>query len=375
MGMKAELWLCCNLAEDELEGAVDTQERSVSEASAWLGRLGARLHASEVAARHLQLEAAARAASRSGVSTAEAVSAVIGAPAYVFGSAAGAAAGAGAWHARAVATWLPATSHLKLPAAGAAQEATGEDRSPRPVDVREQVRALTRAPGPPTLSDVLRNVTHLGVHNTELALVLPVTGSLLAGVEHVVVALAAGSLAADSDADVGQGADAVAAASKAELGRLDAREARWAAWRRRVEDEASLGKARPQTLWSIVELLSEVLALTPSVVAERIGMSRQHASKQLIALSQLGIVHEVTGNPRRRIYLADDLEVPSWGGSLAARREARRRGRLAVAAAAHPPPISPVAARPISDLDRHEEPIARARAAIDALNARAKDNP
>ncbi len=96
-------------------------------------------------------------------------------------------------------------------------------------------------------------------------------------------------------------------AAEASYARLRALEAAWRRWQSRVEPHRTSSQ-----LPVVLALLAHSPLLTPSAVAASCGVSSRTGLRHLQALEAVGVVREVTGRARWRLYAAADLGLAPW---------------------------------------------------------------
>ncbi|MCF3933315.1 winged helix-turn-helix domain-containing protein [Acuticoccus sp. M5D2P5] len=89
--------------------------------------------------------------------------------------------------------------------------------------------------------------------------------------------------------------------------RLRALEAAWRRWQEKINPHRASSE-----LPAVLALLAHSPLLTPSAVAASCGVSSRTGLRHLQALEAVGVVREVTGRARWRLYAAADLGLAPW---------------------------------------------------------------
>lgn len=147
--------------------------------------------------------------------------------------------------------------------------------------------------------------TGIGAFEVALPLVLrPVAGMVLPA---LATAAPTRRTAYEFDAWLARCAGRIEGAADASYGRLLALEGAWRRWHERVGTRRTSSE-----LPAVLTLLAHTPLLTPSGVAASLGVVSKTGLRHLRALEDAGVVRELTGRARWRMFAAADIGLQPW---------------------------------------------------------------
>ena len=230
--------------------------------------------------------------------------------------------------------------------------------------VARTVAAMTRPPS--SFAAILdRAVAHAGgdagIGALELAVPLafqPITGTVLPALALATVRRNTGK------ADVVRCARRMIVEAEAAHGRLRALERAWHGWRNRLPESRADSR-----LFDVVDLLARTPLLAAPSVAATLGLTRKAAVHHLNTLQDAGVLREVTGRARWRLFCASNLPLTTWsrkGTSLGPKGTAKADE----AAPPEPPNAVGMTPPPPVDLAAIDRMLADAYAQIDRASSK-----